>query len=318
MDLPGLRGSSSRRRLLALACAAALAAEAAWSAETIPLKLVRALPVEGLDNAHPSGLTIVDGQLYAVSDQHDHAVCRIRLHPDRAVLEPHVTFNAPWSGAWVLSLDFEGIAYKDGFFFLVSEAILRVLRVHETGTDLAWVTPGVEKEGLEAGLFGDRKARLEGLALLGGGRLLLAAERAPRGLVEVVIAPGGGEAAVSAHAFGESLLELPEPLEPDFSDLFYDGKDLYALSRNAEAVLRIEYEAGELRELAFWSFGEVTGAPEYRYLNQRSGRAEGLCMDAEHVYVVLDNNDRGRQTDPGDTRPLLFLFRRPPAAAAAD
>ena len=39
-------------------------------------------------------------------------------------------------------------------------------------------------------------------------------------------------------------------------------------------------------------------------------------MDAEHVYVVLDNNDRGRQADPGDTRPLLFLFRRPSAAAA--
>ena len=37
-------------------------------------------------------------------------------------------------------------------------------------------------------------------------------------------------------------------------------------------------------------------------------------MDAEQVYVVLDNNDRGRQTDPGDTRPLLFLFRRPPSA----
>ena len=53
MDLPGLRGSSSRRRLLALACAAALAAEAAGSAETIPLQLVRALPVEGLDNATP-------------------------------------------------------------------------------------------------------------------------------------------------------------------------------------------------------------------------------------------------------------------------
>ena len=313
MDLPAPQDSSTRRRLLAALCAAALAAPAAWGAETTPLQLVRALPLEGLDNAHPSGLTIVDGKLYAVSDQHDHAVCRIRLRRDRAVIEPHVTFNAPWTGAWILSLDFEGLAYKDGFFFLVSEAILRVLRVHETGTDLAWVTPGVEEAGLEAGLFGEKKARLEGLALLGGGRLLLAAERAPRGLVEVVVDPAGGEAAVSAHAFPESLLEPPEPLEPDFSDLFYDGEDLYALSRNAEAVLRIEFEDGELRELAFWTFGEVTRAPEHRYLNQRSGRAEGLCMDDEHVYVVLDNNGRGREVDPEDTRPLLFLFRRPPA-----
>ena len=315
MELPGSQPLPTCRRLLAVIFAAALAAPAAWAVETIPLQLVRALPVEGLDNAHPSGLTIVDGQLYAVSDQHDHAVCRIRLRPDRAVLEPHVTFNAPWSGAWVLSLDFEGLAYKDGFFFLVSEAIFRVLRVHETGTDLAWITPSVEEAGLEAGLFREKKARLEGLALLGGGRLLLAAERAPRGLVEVVVGPGAGgsgEAAVSAHAFDESLLELPEPLRPDFSDLFYDGEDLYALSRNAEAVVRIEYEAGELAELAFWSFGEVTGAPEHRYQNQRSGRAEGLCLDDEYVYVVLDNNGRGREADPEDIRPQLFLFRRPP------
>ena len=312
MDLPGPQDSPARRRLLVALCAAALAAPAARGAETVPLELVRALPLDGLENAHPSGLTIAGGELYAVSDQHDHAVCRIRLRRDRAVLEPHVTFNAPWTGAWVFSLDFEGLAYKDGFFFLVSEAILRVLRVHETGTDLGWVTPRVEEAGLAAGLFGEKKARLEGLALLGGGRLLLAAERAPRGLVEVVVDPGGGEAAVSAHAFPESLLEPPEPLEPDFSDLFYDGEDLYALSRNARAVLRIEYEAGELRELSFWTFGDVTGAPEYRYLNQRSGRAEGLCMDDEHVYVVLDNNGRGREADPEDTRPLLFLFRRPP------
>ena len=49
------------------------------SAQPIDLKLIAALPVEGLDNAQPSGLCWVDGVLYAVSDHHDHTICRVEL-----------------------------------------------------------------------------------------------------------------------------------------------------------------------------------------------------------------------------------------------
>ena len=39
--------------------------------------------------------------------------------------------------------------------------------------------------------------------------------------------------------------------------------------------------------------------------------AEGLCMDAERVYVVLDNNEADREVFPGDNRPLLLIMERP-------
>jgi hypothetical protein len=309
---PRPRCASKLSAGLLVAVVAGLCAPRSAPTQVIPLQLHRALPIEGLDSAQPSGLTIVDGQLFAVSDQHDHAVCRIRLQEERALLEPYITFNAPWSGAWARSLDFEGLAYLDGSFFLVSEAILRVLRVHETGGDLAWVIPTVEEVGREAGLFNEKNARLEGLAMLGGGRLVLAAERAPRGLIEVVLDPRAPEPiAMAAYTFSESILTLPEPREADFSDLFYDGVDLYALSRNAEAVVRIEYDADELFELEVWPFAHVTNAPEYRYEDRTYGKAEGLCMDEDFVYVVLDNNGQTRETDPSDARPLLLVFHRP-------
>lgn len=280
------------------------------SAQPIDLQLIAALPVEGLDNAQPSGLCWVDGVLYAVSDHHDHTICRVELLEDVARMEPYITFDAPWSGAWVRGLDFEGLAYRDGSFFIISEATFRVLRVHETGRDLAWVTPSVKEAGSEVGLFTEKSAGLVGLALLGGGRVVLAAERAQRGLIDVVV-DARGEASISALVCATTRLALEPPREVDFSDLFFDGTDLYALTRNADAVVRITFDENGLEELEVWSFGLVTNAPEYRYQDMKFGKAEGLTMDDEHVYVILDNNGMARASDPTDTRPLLFVFARP-------
>jgi hypothetical protein len=279
-------------------------------AQTLDLQLLAALPVRGLDNAQPSGLCLVDDQLYAVSDQHDHAICRVEIRDDHARLEPYITFNAPWSGAWVRRLDFEGLAYRDGSFFIVSESNFRVLRVHETGRDLAWVTPSVEQVGIAAGLFGEKNARLEGLALLGGGRVVLAAERAPRGLIDVAI-DSLAQAQISALVCATSTLTIAPPREADFADLFFDGQDLFALTRNADAIVRITFDESGLEELEVWSFAHVTNAPQYHYEDMTYGKAEGLTMDDERIYIILDNNGLARSNDPTDTRPLLFVFARP-------
>lgn len=293
-------------RPLALLVLLALLGRAEGQIPVIRLQLEAALPVEGLEGAEPGGLTLVDGELYAVSDAHDHAICRVQLRDDRAILEPFITFDAPWSGAWTRNLDFEGLAYFQSSFYLVSEATYRVLRVHEGGGDLEWVTPSVEAAGREAGLFGVKGAGLEGIAVLGPGRFLLAAEREPRGLIDV----GEGDR-VTAYALEGSAIEVPAPRPPDIADLFLDPAGLFALVRNADAVVRIDFGEDGFRELEAWSFSEVANDPAYRYADVVFGKAEGLCMDADRVYVILDNNGHGRQADALDTRPLLFIFARP-------
>ena len=185
-----------------------------------------------------------------------------------------------------------------------------MLRVHETGSSLAWVTPSVEKAGSEVGLFTEKNARLVGLALLGGGRVVLAAERAQRGLVDVVI-DEKGEAQVFPLVCATTGLVIESPREADFSDLFFDGDNLYALTRNGDAVIRITFDETGLEEHEVWSFGHVTNSAEYRYEDMTYGKAEGLTMDDEHVYVILDNNGMARASVPTDTRPLLFVFARP-------
>jgi hypothetical protein len=41
------------------------------------------------------------------------------------------------------------------------------------------------------------------------------------------------------------------------------------------------------------------------------GRAEGLAVDKDHFYVILDNNNDPKINDPNNRLPLLFIFERP-------
>ena len=50
--------------------------------DALELELLAALPIRGLENAQPSGLTMAGGVLFAVSDKHDHAICRIDIRDD--------------------------------------------------------------------------------------------------------------------------------------------------------------------------------------------------------------------------------------------
>lgn len=282
-----------------------------WSApsEALELELLAALPINGLENAQPSGLTMAAGVLFAVSDKHDHAICRIDIADDAARLEPFITFNAPWSGKWSSRLDFEGLTYEDGSFYLVSESCLRVLHVNENGGGLRWVTPDVQDAAEAAGLLGVKNARLEGIALLAPDHFLLAVEREPRGFIEVW--REDDKAHIGAWATDETILDLPEHRAVDFTDLHIDAGGLYALARNADAVTPITWSAGEFEELDVWSFRQTVADPRYAYENQTYGKAEGLAMDDERVYIVLDNNQQARLADENDRRPQLLIFTRP-------
>src|SRR5581483_5240016 len=128
--------------------------------------------------------------------------------------------------------------------------------------------------GRRAGLFATPGAGIEGVALLGE-RLIVAAERQPRGLMVARSADGPAR----ALRLDETRLRLPPARVPDFADLCAEGGRLFALARNAEGPA--------------WSFAETSAA--YPYHDRRYGLGEGLALDRDHVYVVLDNNGDARE-----------------------
>lgn len=269
----------------------------------LELELERALPVEGGANFQPSGLYLSSGRLLVVSDKHDDAVFELSLQRDSAVARPFLRFRAPGGEA----LDLEGIAGgQDGSLLLASEAQFRLLAVSTSGR-ATWLTSSLEKVGQAAGLFQKHNAGLEGVAKVGN-QLVIAAEREPRGLLEV--ADGGGGPVV-AYRLPSAVCSGLHGRTDDLTDLSVSEGELYALQRNAHLVVRMTRSDGRFREAAHWSYGRAENDPRYRYRDRTYGLAEGLALDETHVYVVLDNNDDARESGNDDRRGMLFVFKRP-------
>jgi hypothetical protein len=280
------------------------AAVAAKSTALPELQLLWALPIVSEERFQPSGLALSNGKLLTVSDKDDSTVYELVLSDSAAIARPFVRFSAP--PEYAPPLDLEGIAVlDDGAMLLPSETHSSLLLV-DTGGSARFIMGSLTSVG--AGLLRKRNAGLEGVTTLDDGSYLLAAEREPRGLISVDPA---GCAAPSAWSMDEPRYGRHGSRSPDFSDLSSFEGQVYALERNAHLVVRLERAADGWRESDAWSFASTENDPELAYSDQTFGLAEGLAMDSERVFVVLDNNQDHKASDPSDRRPTLFVLARP-------
>lgn len=274
---------------------------------TTEMTLVRSYYLNGI--SEPSGLTMFENVLYTVSDKDNEIIYRIDLTDSTGNASPHITFDSPQLRSGV-RLDLEGITCDaDGNFYVASESALRAIYVSSNGDSVAWATASVRKAGEYRGLFKTPNANLEGIALMGQHSLLLAAERQPRGLIEVDMR--GDRFTYSVYKYEDSSVPVPEGRNSDFTGIYTENESIWALNRNADAVSRIGFGDDHLVAYEIWSFADAVNKPELKYENMRFGMAEGICMDEDRVYIVLDNNGIARVQDRSDTRPLLLVFERP-------
>lgn len=274
-----------------------------------PLELVleRALPLDVAGDFEPSGLVLLKQHLLTVSDKQDDAVFELVPGPETAAVREFVRFRPPPEEP--RPFDFEGLtARADGTLLLSSEARYRVLALTQKGV-ASWFTPSVQPLGLEAGLFRKHNAALEGITLTRTGGLLLAAEREPRGLIELGNAPSLRGA--RTWPMPESTYSPPGGREPDFSDLTSFEGSVYALERNSHLIVRLEATPSQWLEREAWSYAKTENDARFRFENSSFGLAEGLAIDKTHVFLVFDNNREARAAAPSDHRPLLFVFHRP-------
>jgi hypothetical protein len=283
----------------------------AMFASSIPvteLTLIRALPVDGARGIEPSGLAIYNGDLFTISDDHDGVIYKLTLRDTCAVAEPSVLFHTPKT---LVPLDFEGLTMDSvGNFYIVSETEFRILRVSKAG-DAEWITPSLKLFGEAKGLFQTWNAYFEGVAFVDSSHFFLCAERSPRGLMSIDVQRFPDSS--SALVCDDSPFEISTPRVPDFADVFWEKGNLYALHRAVDAVSLLDVKPDSAIEKSAWSFHETVMKPGYMYGDMKFGHAEGFCMDAEKIYVILDNNNDHRLLYPNDTRPMLFIFQRPKA-----
>jgi hypothetical protein len=292
------------------------------------LVLEQALPIAITDDFQPSGLVLYDGRILTVSDRHDDAIYEIVRGPAAApaTLRPFVHLRPPANGP--RPTDLEGIAldalpdatkdHSGVALLLASEGRSRVLRVEPDGAT-SWITPALEEIARPLGMLRLDNAGLEGIARLPNGRILLAAERELRGLIEL---PASGlrdehdRAGVQAWAMPGSICAPPPGRGNDFADLALWNDQVFALARNSHVVMRIERTATAWIERDAWSYARTENDPRFAYHDRAFGVAEGLAVDDQHVFIVMDNNHDYLAADESDRRPRLFVFQHPLRAAS--
>ena len=161
------------------------------------------VPVAGPGNFQPSGLAVVDGVLFTVSDKHDDGVYQL----DPGAAQWTARLAVPLRGLVAPEkLDLEGVVPDSaGGFFLVSEEQCRVLQATKDGV-AQWLTDNLRGAPAvkQAELLRTHNAGFEGLARLAPGhrlaRLGAQRRRLPRGHARRRRARGRRRAAAAAPA----------------------------------------------------------------------------------------------------------------------
>jgi hypothetical protein len=149
----------------------------------------------------------------------------------------------------------------------------------------------------------DRNASFEGLAV-GNGKLYVANERSSGRIIVVDLETMRVIDDFAVYPTGKTSGDVP------YSDLSWFEGSLFVLLRRDQVVLKVDPVSH--RVLAEYSYREVENARTTRYLTVINfGLMEGLAVEKDWFWFVIDNNGLSRQSAWNDKRATLFKCRRP-------
>ena len=129
---------------------------------------------------------------------------------------------------------------------------------------------------------------------------LLAAERQPRGFMEIDVAQN----VIQTYQKNTAVFSYIGERNTDFSGLSC-GDGIFVLDRNADTVAELKKVNGEYQEDKGYSYQHIVNQTKFKYQDMQYGQAEGLVVKGNKVYIILDNN-RGYHLN-GDDNNSLFL-----------
>ena len=261
------------------------------------------LKTEGV--LEPSGLTEWNGEFYTVSDKQDYIYQLVFNETTASIsLKPIIKINNNRN----TKLDFEGITHDKDNFYLMSEMYFQILKVSNDGKQQTWMPQddSLKVSGQQAGLFQVHNAYFEGICYLSKDKFLLAAERDPRGFVEVDFA----KTKIKAYQADLTMYKIDENRSTDFTGLSCND-DIYVLERNEYIVSELQRYKGQLRESRGWSYQHIINKPEFSYQDMKYGHAEGLVVKGNKVYILLDNNRNPHSKNSNNNDSLFFVLKMP-------
>lgn len=149
----------------------------------------------------------------------------------------------------------------------------------------------------------DMNASWEGIAV-GGGKLYLANERS-RGRIIVVDA-------TTLKVERDFQVRPPDVQAADvhYSDLCWHAGHLWVLCRESRCVLQVDAAAEKV--LASFDYEAIERDPDNAYAHPYPyGFVEGLLVEADNLWLIVDNNEFPRVADKNDRRAQLWRCPRP-------
>jgi len=287
------------------------------------LDFVAAYLVNGDTRLEPSGLALCQGKLVFVSDKHDRDVFELIIGDDGFTRStPFLKLNdipvPPPQEFPILTrltrfifellgisggFDWEGVACSShGDYFLASEYYFSVLKIAADGSK-SWIGDNIYKVGFDAGLFKKNNAYIEGITFQDNtNKLILAAEREPRGMLTI---SESGEVDTFVQA-GSDLSS--EGLPFDYTGLEMVEDRLFVLERNHYQVCEL---TNNFVAKQCFSFKQIALSDAWGYETGKYGLAEGLAIDLESIWIIVDNNGDPRRLDQNDRRSTLMKFNNP-------
>lgn len=149
----------------------------------------------------------------------------------------------------------------------------------------------------------DRNASFEGIAI-GHDTLYVANERDVGRIIEVDLK--------TLRVTGSFHVAPPGTTTSDvhYTDLCWFENELWVLCREHRRVLRVDPKTHAVLESFNYFEIEMDGRYAYRHLLPY-GFFEGLSVDADNIWLLVDNNGFFRRSDGTDARPQLFRCPRP-------
>ena len=264
------------------------------------LKLIKSYPVATNNSIEPSGLTLWDGEFYTVSDKHN-SIFHLQFQDDKVYLEPIIEIIQEEN------LDFEGITHDNNYFYLISEKSLKILKVSRDGDYQQWLplTSNTLDVCKQAGLCQLSNAYIEGICFMADNQFLLAAEREPRGFVEI---QSDGRF-IKAYQKNSAVFNYQNNRLPDFSGLSCDD-GIYVLDRNAFMVAELKLIDNEYEESKGYSYQHVVEQSELKYKDMKYGHAEGVVVSGKYIYLILDNNRDFHDQDASNNDSIFLKLKK--------
>jgi hypothetical protein len=213
---------------------------------------------------------------------------------------PQLEVLAPGKvGHW----DLEGIAEgPDGCLYFCEELNRWVLRADPRSGRLERLD--IDWSPVKKWFSKDLNSSWEGIAVGTDGRLYLANEWHMGRIIVVDLA--------SLKVVDDFKVSPPGFAAHDatYSDLCWFEGELWVLCRQARHVLRVD--PATHRVLADFDYTQLEISSEHGYASFIPyGQFEGLAVDAENIWLAIDNNGSARLARRDDIRPTLFRCVRP-------